>query len=158
MLPIGAKDWAEREWWTEEHQKAKGPGTLIPEKGKAVVVFQKGIGEVLHSRHVSRMSPPPRVHLNSSCGGVTDRGGLPLPPLRLHPSCYSSAVSSDKCLLCHTSLLQCNRFILPLPYTLPPSICRPPVCPFSYVHLHSLTHTNAHSHTWGARIQMGCLP
>lgn len=84
---------------------------------------------------------------------LTGRGGLLLPLLRLHPSCYSGALCSNKCLLCHTSPLQRNRFILPLSYTLSPTPT-PAACPFS--HIHSLTQT--HSHTRGARIQMGCLP
>lgn len=80
---------------------------------------------------------------------LTDRGGL---PLRLHPSCYSSARSSDKCLLCHTSLLQCNRFILPLPYTPPPSFCPPRLPVFLRSLALSHTHTKAHEepeYKWG---------
>lgn len=73
----------------------------------------------------------------------------------LRPSCYSSSLSSNNCLVCHSSLLQCIRFILPLSHAHPPSFCPPPS-------LLCLPHSLALSHTWresvGDRIQIGCLP
>lgn len=73
--------------------------------------------------------------LSPAVEAMTDRGGLLLPLLRLCPSCYSGALCSNKCLLCHTSPLQCNRFTLPLSYT-------PPLLP-----AHSPTFTQSHKHT-----------
>lgn len=132
--------------WTEEDQKAKGPDILKPETGNAGVVFQKGgIGEVLHFQRVSHVPPPPRPAstLSPAVEALTDRGGLLLPPLPLPPSCYSGALCSNKCLLCHTSPPQRNGFILPLSYTPPPPALA--ACPFSHIHSHkhTLSHTRS---------------
>lgn len=67
---------------------------------------------------------------------LNDRAVLLQPPL-LRPSCYSSSLYSNKCLVCHSSLLQRIRFILPLSYT--PSLFMP-----SSLLAHSSSLTQSH--------------
>lgn len=99
---------------------------------KADIIFQRCCIPSICPLFVSTLSP-------AVLEPLTDRAVLLLPlllPLLLHPVCYSSRLCSNKCLVCHSSLLQRIRFILPLSHTLPPSFCPPP----SFVHLHSVTH------------------
>lgn len=139
---------------------ADGPRSIRKQKDQ-IFWDPKQLTPLLYSRRValercciSSMCPTCLHLLTSTLSPVvealTDRGGLLLPPLPLHPSCYSGALCSNKCLLCHTSPPQRNGFILPLSYT-PPQPSLP-------AHSPTFTHTNTHSHTRGARIQMGCLP
>lgn len=149
-----------RKRWREEYQKAKGPGTLRPEKGNAAVVFQidcRGVAFPACPPNVSTSSRPPYLQLWR--WWLTEEG------YRCH--CFgcilpATAVLSLQTNACSVTLLCCNAIdssFLSSIHSLPLSA---PVCLFSYVFyisLHSHTDTQtAHSHTWGARIQMGCLP
>lgn len=131
--------------WTAEYQEEKG--TLQGKGGKANIVFQKSYcwwhwrGVVLPVCIPCAFASlcPPCLQLWWRHWVIEQCCVLPLP---LRPSCYSSSLCSNKCLVCHSSLLQRIRFILPLSHTLPPSFCPPPS-------LLTLLRSLALSHTWG---------
>lgn len=151
-LPFGAKDSSKIK---SEPSLKDGPRSIGRQKDLVLWDPKRGTLQ-LYSRRVALerccipSMCPECLHLlastlSSAVELLTNRRGLSLQVLRLHLSCYSSALCSDKCLLCHSSLLQSNRFLLPLPYTLPPSFY--PRLPVFLLHLHSLTHTQMHTLT-----------
>lgn len=114
--------------WTEEYQVEKGTDVLQSKAGKANIVFRKSYCW-WHRRGVVFPVCVPCTSTSSCppCLQLRWRDWLKavlLLPLR--PPCYSSSLCSNKCPVCHSSLLQRIRFILPLSHTLPPSFCPPP--------------------------------
>lgn len=136
--------------WTEEYQEEKGIDMLQGKAGKANnTVFQKsyfwwhwrGVVLPVCIHCASASSCPPCLQLWWR-HWVIKQCWVLLLLLLLCPSCYSSSLCSNKCLICHSSLLQRIRFILPLSHTPSPSLCSPPS---SLTPLRSV----ALSHTWG---------
>lgn len=145
--------------WTEKYQKERGISLLQAKAGKANnTVFQKlyfwwhwrGVVFPVCIHCASASSCPPCLQLWWRHWMIEQCWVL-----LLIPSCYSSSLCSNKCLVCHSSLLQRIRFILPLSHTPPPLSALLPPRSLLAVHLRSVTREETQREP---RIQMGCLP
>lgn len=120
-------------WWTENYQDEKGIYLLQGKAGKGNTVFQKSCcwwhwkgapgGYPLCLCLFVSFSSPAVVE------ALIDRAVLRAAAATAATADffrYRSSLCSNKSLVCHSSLLQCIRFILPLAHILPPPFYPPP--------------------------------